>query len=165
MSIVLYTIVTIVLTYCSKFDTIILEKHKEPNSKYETNKENIKSETKIMEQNKQYNLEERSYIFARDVRELVKKIPRTIANIEDGKQLVRSSGSIAANYIEANEALSKKDFLMRIKIARKEAKETGLWLRLLDIQNEECDCLRDRLVAEAKELLMILSSIMRKVES
>jgi four helix bundle protein len=75
-------------------------------------------------QNKQYDLEDRTFEFARRVRALVKIIPKTIGNIEDGKQLVRSSGSVGANYIEANESLSKKDFLMRVKISRKEAKES-----------------------------------------
>ena len=79
---------------------------------------------------KQYDLEERSYQFARSCRDFVKKIPRTISNIEYGKQLIRSSGSQAANYIEANESLSRKDFMLRIKICRKEAKESRLWLRL-----------------------------------
>ena len=60
-------------------------------------------------------------MFARDVRSFVKSAPRTVGNIEDLKQLVKSSGSVGANYIEANEALSKKDFSHRIKISRKEA--------------------------------------------
>ena len=59
------------------------------------------------------------------------KLPKTTINFEDSKQLVKSSGSVAANYIEANEKLSDKDCLMRIKIARKEAKEAQYWLRLL----------------------------------
>jgi four helix bundle protein len=63
--------------------------------------------------------------FVRNVRVLVKKLDKTLTNIEDGKQLVRSSGSVGENYIEANESLSKKDFMMRIKISRKEAKEAG----------------------------------------
>ena len=71
--------------------------------------------TKISK-SKAYDLEERSYSFAKRCRELVKELPKTIQNIEDGKQLIRSSGSQAANYIEANEALSKKDFCFRIKI-------------------------------------------------
>ncbi|MCL5090967.1 MAG: four helix bundle protein, partial [Patescibacteria group bacterium] len=84
---------------------------------------------------KYYDLEERTFVFARDCRTLVKKLPRTICNLEDGPQLVRASGSVGANYIEANEALSKKDFLMRCKISRKEAKESKFWLRLIDIEN------------------------------
>ena len=83
-------------------------------------------------QTKQYDLEDRTFAFAKDVRTLVKQIPKTVANIEDTKQLVRASGSVGANYIEANESLSKKDFLMRIKICRKEAKESRYWLRLID---------------------------------
>ena len=88
---------------------------------------------------KRYDLEERTFKFAKRVRILVSKLTKTISNIEDGKQAVRSSGSIGANYIEANEALSKKDFMMRIKICRKEAKETNYWLNLFDINNTELE--------------------------
>lgn len=113
--------------------------------------------------NKQYDLEERTKEFAKRVREFVKKLPRTIGNIEDGKQLIRSSGSIGANYIEANEALSKKDFVMRIKISRKEAKESKYWLELVDIQsNDALEKERQDLIQEAIELMMIFSAIMRK---
>jgi len=73
---------------------------------------------------KKYDLEERTFLFAKRARAFVKRLPRTISNIEDGRQLVKSSGSVGANYIEANEALSKKDFLVRIKISRKESKES-----------------------------------------
>ncbi len=76
------------------------------------------------ENSKQYDLEDRTLKFAKNVRALVKKLRKTVGNIEDGKQLVRSSGSVGANYIEANEALSKKDFILRIKICRKESKES-----------------------------------------
>ena len=110
-----------------------------------------------------YDLEERTYLFAKKVRILIKTLPRTIANIEDSKQLVRSSGSIGANYIEANEALSKKDFLMRVKISRKEAKESIYWLRLLSGTNnfQNPDEVR-YLIKEADELKKILSSIIEK---
>lgn len=76
-----------------------------------------------IENSKQYDLEERTAIFAERCRDFLKKIPKDIANAEYAKQLIRSSGSQAANYIEANEALSKKDFSMRVKISRKETKE------------------------------------------
>ncbi len=93
----------------------------------------------------------------------MKRLPRTICNVEDVKQVVRSSGSVGANYIEANEALSKKDFRMRIKISRKEAKETRYWLRLLDIGNETVVATeRDRLIRESEELVRILSAIINK---
>ena len=91
-----------------------------------------KFETADKLQTKQYDLEDRTFAFAKDVREFAKHIPRTIANIEDTKQVVRASGSVGANYIEANESLSKKDFIMRIKICRKEAKESRYWLRLIE---------------------------------
>ena len=80
---------------------------------------------------KRYDLEERTFIFAKNVRLFVKTLPKTTANLEDGKQLVRSSGSMGANYIEANESLSKKDFVMRVKICRKEAKESAYWIKLI----------------------------------
>lgn len=85
-----------------------------------------------MQNAKQYDLEKRTLQFAKDVRNLVKKVQKTISNIEDGKQLIRSSGSVGANYTEANESLSKKDFIMRIMICRKEAKESEYWLQLID---------------------------------
>jgi four helix bundle protein len=98
---------------------------------------------------KPYDLEERTLEFAKRVRKFVKQLRKTIANVEDGKQLVKASGSVGANYIEANEALSKKDFRMRIKISRKEAKESRFWLRLVDIFNDkELRVERDDLIQE-----------------
>src|SRR5215216_8002932 len=81
---------------------------------------------------KRRDLEDRTFRFAQSIRSFVKQLPRTISNIEDVRQLVRASGSVAANWIEADEALSKKDFLLRVKICRKEAKESRLFLRLID---------------------------------
>ena len=116
-----------------------------------------------IQNSKQYDLEERTLEFARKVRAFVKKLSKTIGNVEDSKQLLRSSGSIGANYIEANEALSKKDFVMRIKICRKEAKESKYWLMLMDVNsNQELQKEYQDLIKEATELMMIFSSIMRK---
>lgn len=84
-----------------------------------------------MSTSKTYNLEIRTFEFARDCRVLLKDLKQTISNIEDCKQLIRSSGSVGANYIEGNEKLGEKDLIFRIKIARKEAKESEYWLRLL----------------------------------
>jgi len=110
-----------------------------------------------------YDLEERTLIFAKDCRIFVKLLPKTIGNIEDGKQLINSSGSVGANYIEANEALSKNDFTHRIKICRKEAKESSYWLRLVDTNNkEELEKERKLLIKEAIELMKIFGSILRK---
>lgn len=115
------------------------------------------------ENSKQYDLEERTLKFAQKIRSFFKKLPKTIANQEDGKQLIRSSGSMGANYIEANEAISKKDFLLRIKICRKESKESRYWLRLVDTNdNMELEKEREELIKETTELMMIFSSIMRK---
>jgi four helix bundle protein len=112
-----------------------------------------------------YDLEERTTVFAERVRAFVKTLPRTIANIEDIKQGVRSSGSVGANYIEANEALSAKDRLVRMKIARKEAKETRYWLRLMDVgSNSVHETERQVLRQEAYELMNILAAIIRKLE-
>src|SRR5919204_5738907 len=105
-----------------------------------------------------YDLEERTFQFARRVREWYKQIPRTISNFEDGKQLIRSSGSIGANYIEANESLGEKDFLLHVKISRKESKESRYWLRLLDLEDSpELEPLRAALIQEADELTRIFA--------
>jgi len=78
---------------------------------------------------------------------------------------VRSSGSVGANYIEANESLSKKDFLMRIKICRKEAKESRYWLRLVEAgDNSLLQKKRSDLIQEAVELTNIFGAILRKSE-
>jgi four helix bundle protein len=112
-----------------------------------------------------YNLEARTFEFAKKVRSFIKKIPKTISNIEDAKQLTRSSGSVGANYIEANESLSKKDFLMRAKISRKEAKESRYWLKLIDTQDkDELEIERATLVQESTELVQIFSSIINKTQ-
>ena len=112
---------------------------------------------------KHYDLEERTFQFAKSVRLNIKTLPKNVANVEDGKQVVRSSGSIGANYIEANEALSKKDFLMRVKISRKEAKESAYWLRLINETNKLSNKDEfDNLFQEAIELKKILSAIIEK---
>ncbi len=111
---------------------------------------------------KRYDLEDRTKKFAKDIREFVQKLPRTISNIEDIKQLVRASGSVGANYIEANDSISKKDFLLRIKICRKESKESCYWLELLDlVDNEGFEQDRQILMKESRELMMIFGSILR----
>jgi four helix bundle protein len=127
--------------------------------------QNTKSESGNRFRTKQYDLEDRTFIFAKDVRAFAKKIPKTLANIEDTKQVVRASGSIGANYIEANESLSKKDFIMRIKICRKEAKESRYWLKLIDSGNDST-VQKDRndLIQEATELTSIFGAIVRKSE-
>ena len=112
---------------------------------------------------KPYDLEDRTLAFAKSVRAFIKRLPKTAANMEDGRQLIRASGSVGANYIEANESLSKKDFTMRIKICRKEAKESRYWLRLIET-NQESALEEDQrsLVEESTELMNIFGAILQK---
>ena len=112
---------------------------------------------------KHYDLEERTFEFAKRVREYVKKLLRTISNIEYGKQLIRASGSVGANYIEANESLGKKDFKLRIKISKKEAKESRYWLRLTEPLKEEIRE-QEALIKEATELMKIFGSIVENTK-
>ena len=111
---------------------------------------------------KRYDLEDRTLKFAKEVINFVKALPRNISNIEVMKQLVRSAGSVGANYIEANESLSKKDFVMRIKISRKESKESIYWLKLVEVSTQESAEKRKALIKEATELMKIFGSIVEK---
>ena len=114
---------------------------------------------------KTYDLEERTFQFVKGVALLVRKLPKTISNMQYAAQVIRASASVGSNYREANEALSKKDFLMRAKISRKEAKDSVYWLRLIAETN---DGTQERevtdLMNEASELKKILSSIISKSE-
>ena len=114
---------------------------------------------------KYYDLEDKTYQFAKDVRAFTKSLIKNIENNEEAKQLVRASGSVAANYIEANESISKKDFIYRIKICRKESKESSLFIRLVDTAKvNEIGKELIRLVNEALELVKIFNSIAEKSE-
>jgi four helix bundle protein len=115
----------------------------------------------LVKSSKPYNLEERTLLFARDVIQFLNRIPKNLPNIEIAKQLVRSAGSVGANYIEANEALSKKDFLMRVKISRKEAKESCYWIKLLTV-TDSLKTEHTALLQEGTEVMKILSSIIEK---
>lgn len=115
-----------------------------------------------MDQKPKNDLEERTAKFAKNVRAFVRVVPKSVISIEDGKQVVRSSGSIGANYIEANESLSKKDFVMRAKICRKEAKETRYWLQMFEDLPKEMVKERDKLIQESTELLRIFSAMIAK---
>lgn len=112
---------------------------------------------------KQYDLEDRTFEFARKTIEFVNKVPKTLTNIETSKQLTRAAGSVGANYIEANESLSRKDFAMRIKICKKEAKEACYWLKLI-----KCDSglekPRSELISESTELMKIFGAILEKAK-
>jgi len=113
---------------------------------------------------KKFNLEDRTFDFANNCKEFLKKIERNIHNVEYYKQLIRSSGSVAANFIEANESFSRNDFSHRVKICRKEAKESRLWLRLIDI-NEQLVITREALIQEATELMRIFGAMLEKIKN
>lgn len=108
---------------------------------------------------KVYDLEERTTRFAKAVINLCKSLPRNPINDRLIGQVVGSAGSVGANYREANDALGKKDFLQRVKIARREAKETTHWLECLLEANENRKSEIIILIKEADELKKILSSI------
>jgi len=112
---------------------------------------------------KPFDLEERTFIFAQRCRNFCLSLPKNTANYEYQSQLIRSSGSVSANYIEANEAISKKDFFHRLKICRKEAKESRLWLRLC-LPSDQVLLIKEQqaLIQEALELIRIFTSIITK---
>ncbi len=110
-----------------------------------------------------FDLEDRTFDFANNCKEFLKRVDKSIHNIEYYKQLIRSSGSVAANFIEANESFSRNDFSHRIKIRRKEAKESRLWLGLIDI-NGQLEAQRTSLIQEATELMKIFGAILEKTK-
>ena len=109
-----------------------------------------------------YDLEERALRFTKNVRHFLKQLSASTANVEDSKQLIRSSGAVGANYIEANQNLGKRDFLMRVKIAKKEARESHYWLQVIDTgTSENLEMQRQLLTKEADELTRILGAMVR----
>jgi four helix bundle protein len=119
----------------------------------------------MVEGGEKYDLEGRTLKFAMNVRAFVKKLRKTIANVEDSRQLIKASGSVGANYIEANESFSGKDFVFRIKISRKESKESRFWLLLIDCEEkQDLENERQSLVQEATELMKIFGSMVRGKE-
>jgi len=110
-----------------------------------------------------YDLEERTYKFAFDVRLCIGTFQWSRIQWTDVDQLLRSSGSVAANYVEANNSISKADFLYRIRISRKEASESRLWLRLLGatVSDQTLKEPLRLLYKECDELIRILAAILR----
>lgn len=115
----------------------------------------------MTQEEKAYDLEERTFQFAKRAFAYFKNLPNNAVNFEIKRQGIRSSGSIGANFIEANEALSRKDFCMRVKISRKEAKETIYWLRLSESSKKQ-EAERQVLLQECTELMKIFGSIISK---
>lgn len=109
-------------------------------------------------------LDERTLEFAKRLLRLCKALPRSVTQDELVKQCVRSGTSIGANYREANDALGKKDFVYRLRISRKEAKETAYWLDLILESNPDLKDEIALLLKEVEELGRILSSIISKIQ-
>lgn len=112
-----------------------------------------------------FNLESRTFSYSQNVRYFIKLLKPADAFKNDVIQLIRSSGSVGANYIEANESLSKKDFVMRLKICRKEAKESSYWLNLIGKQNNIfVEEKRMELIQESRELALIFNAVIRRTD-
>ncbi|MFH1900792.1 MAG: four helix bundle protein [Candidatus Omnitrophota bacterium] len=113
-------------------------------------------------QNKTYDLEERTLEFAKGIIRLCKQLPKDVINTRLIGQLINASGSVGANYREANEALGKKDFTYRMKVTRKECKESSYWLELLKEANQQFKGEIDYFAKESQELRNIFTSIIDK---
>ena len=112
---------------------------------------------------KTFDLKKRTTLFGKNVRAFARSIPISIINADDIKQLLRSSGSVGANYREADEAVSRRDFANIIKICRKESKESCHWLELLSDGLSESLKIRCReLWKEANEFVLIFNAIVRR---
>jgi len=114
---------------------------------------------------KKYDLMERTNAFAKQVRKFLLKLPKSYIITEDGKQLTRASGSVGANYIEAQDPISGKDAFLRIRISRKEAKECVYWLDTLGVHELEPELEKARIVLmnEGVELTKIFGAIVNKL--
>lgn len=120
----------------------------------------------MVEKNKKiYDLEQRTTEFAKRIIRLCKTLPKNTINNPLINQIIRSSGSIGANYREANDSLGKKDFLHKLKISRKESKETKHWLELIEEANPEISKNIEDLKQENQELINIFSAIITKAEN
>ena len=128
--------------------------------------QNSKSDTLMTGKmhSKQYDLEDRTLKYSKSLINFTNNISKSIANVEIIRQLIRSGCSVGANYIEANESLSRKDFIMRVKICRKEAKESIYWLKLIEINSKEVEEKRQQLIQEMNELMKIFGAIIEKTK-
>lgn len=109
-------------------------------------------------------LEDRFHNYAKSVRDFCKMVRWDIINQEYIKQVIRSSGSVSANYTEASDDLGKADELMKLKISRREAKESIKWTDLIHThQNQELECEKLKIICEGEQIRKILSSIINKL--
>jgi four helix bundle protein len=121
-----------------------------------------------MTKDRKFDIYERTLEFATKVAKFIEKLPKSITAIEYSKQLIRASGSIGSNMEEADGALTKRDFINKMGISRRESRESRHWLRLIKqvrlIKNLEDEKELDWLINESKEILLIVSSIIRKTQ-
>ncbi len=115
-----------------------------------------------IQNSKKYNLEERTLEFGKRIIHLAKAIPKNIINNNLIDQVIRSGASLGANYREANETETKKDFLFRMRICRKEGKETIYWLNLIIEANPDFNTRIQPLLRETIELVKIFAAIIEK---
>ena len=140
----------------------VIKEDKRRQKKQKENKKEKEDRT-LESQSKIYDLEERTALFAEAVRDFCLKLPKNAANAEYVPQLMRSGSSPGANYIEANESIGEKDFLMKIKTCRRESKESAYWLRLVITDGStEQESKRIYLRQEAKEFILIFTAILKK---
>jgi four helix bundle protein len=113
---------------------------------------------------KRYDLEDRTLEYSKRIIRLSKALPKNTVNFKLADQLIRSGTSMGANYREANETETKKDFKFRIRICRKEGKETVYWLNLVVEANPEFKERIEPLLQETTELVKIFAKILEKCE-
>ncbi|MFA6250547.1 MAG: four helix bundle protein [Candidatus Shapirobacteria bacterium] len=118
--------------------------------------------TNIQSTNK-FNLEDRTLDFAKSIIKICQILPNNIVNNKLVDQMIRSAGSVGANYREANDSLGNKDFVLRLRISRKEAKETIFWLQLVQQANPTLSLQIVKLIDECTQIRNILSSIIIKI--
>ena len=117
----------------------------------------------VADQNKKYDLEERTALFAERVRNFCLKLSKNVANTEYIPQLIRAGSSPGANYTEANKSIGDKDFKMKIKTCRRESKESSYWLRLVITDgSKEMEEERNYPRQEAKEFILILTASLKE---
>ena len=113
---------------------------------------------------KKFDIYDRCFVFASKTAQALQHLPRNPFISEYINQLIRSSGSIGANLTEADGAISKKDFMNKLCIARKEAKESIHWLKLIQAISAEKNTVLKDLIQESIEIVLILSKIIQNTE-
>lgn len=111
---------------------------------------------------KKFDLEERTAKFGEEVIRFAQKIPKNTITIPLASQLIRAGTSVGANYLEADDAESKRDFVHKMGISRKESRETKHWLRMIAFALPSLKEEARELWREAQELNLIFSAIVRK---